>query len=144
MKKLRIERKPKNGTNTSTASTETPPAPALESDCFTVENVPLLQMGKDLADADLDAPLGDNVIGFIGKAGVGKTTLSEIVAGTRRMSPPAASDANVGDNDRFGVRVHRANGMVILDTSAVLSGILPPLKASSGSVSLSSFYVRHN
>lgn len=154
MKKLRIERKAKPSNSSGISSSTSPSSSSSSSssssftsssgqagssleDCFVLENVSILRRNK--TELDTETPFGNNVIGFIGKAGVGKTTLAEIVSGTRSMDSPLSGVS--GDNDDFGVTVHNANGMIILDSSSILSGILPPLKMPSTSLSLSSLYV---
>lgn len=142
MKKLLIERKSKpssSGNGNGGSGTSPAQAPAFKEDCFALEDVPILR--GDRAELGTETPFGNNVIGFIGKAGVGKTTLAEIVAGCRPMSAPEGPrDGDLG-SDPFGVTARCANGMVVLDSSSILSGILPPLKAPSPSLSLSLIYV---
>ena len=137
MKKLLIERKAKP--NTAGSGTSQVQSSAFLEDSFVLEDVPILR--GDKAELGTETPFGNNVIGFIGKAGVGKTTLAGIVAGSRPMcGPEGPSDGDLG-SDPFGVTACCANGMVVLDSSSILSGILPPLKAPSPSLSLSLIYV---
>lgn len=139
MKKLRIERKTKSSSDTASASSASSSSLSTPlEDCFVLEDVPILKRSN--AEPSAETPFGNNVVGFIGKAGVGKTTLAETVTGNRSMSSPAGR--NSCDDEDFGVALYNENGMVVLDSSSILSGIFPPLKTPPASLSLSSLYVR--